>query len=124
MTRQRGAEEPQPVRKWNDVFTAISAEPRRQLVASLLDQPSAQSVSLPDGATPAMSSGDRDTLRRELHHCHLPLLADMGFIQWDTDPLVASRGPRFEDVAVVYKSLRANATSIPESLLEGSHWLE
>ncbi|SIR87310.1 hypothetical protein [Natronorubrum thiooxidans] len=122
MTRERVTAE-QPIRNWNDVFTAVSAEPRRQLVVSLSEQPADDPVSLPESATNPAICSDSDTLRRELYHRHLPLLADMAFVEWDTEPLVATRGPRFEEIAVVVDSLHANAGELPESLLEGCHWI-
>lgn len=112
------------IENWNDVFTALSAEPRRQLIVSLSDASPDQSVPLPESAVMPNVPPDPDVLRRELHHVHLPMLADMGFITWETEPLVASRGPRFDEVAVVFDALHETATSIPDSLVLGCQRLE
>ncbi len=110
--------------KWNHVFEALSAEPRRQLIVSLLDAASGQSVSLPENAMNPNIPTDPEKLRQELHHIHLPLLADQEFINWETEPLVASRGPQFDEIAVVFDALHATATDIPDSLVIGCQRLE
>lgn len=124
MTVVRFENAKQVVDRWDRVFEAVSAEPRRQLVVSLLDNPADQSVSLPESAVNPSIPVDGEQLRRELHHRHLPLLADEGFVEWDTDPWVASRGPRFDEVAVVFDALHANANDIPDSLVFGCQRLE
>ncbi|WIV67405.1 hypothetical protein [Natrialbaceae archaeon AArc-T1-2] len=112
------------IKKWDQVFEILTAEPRRQLIVSLLDAPPGQSVSLPEHAVNPNIPADPEKVRRELHHCHLPMLADHGFINWETEPLVASRGPRFDEVAVVLTALHATATDIPDSLVIGCQRLE
>ncbi len=112
------------VERWNRVFEAVSAEPRRQLVVSLLDASADRSVSLPESAINPNVPPDPTTLRYELVHCHLPLLADMGFIQWRTEPFVASRGERFGEVAAVFEALHDDADALPDSLVVGCQRLE
>lgn len=109
---------------WNSVFKALSAEPRRQLIVSLLDAPSDQSVPLPESAVNPNVPADPDALRQELHHQHLPMLADRGFINWETEPLSATRGSRFDQVATVFKALHETSTDIPDSLVIGCQRLE
>lgn len=109
---------------WDSVFKALSAEPRRQLIVSLLDAPPDESVPLPESAVNPNVPPNAKTLRQQLHHVHLPMLADMGFVGWEKEPFVASRGPQFEEVAVVFDALQAEATSIPDSLVIGCQRLE
>ncbi|APW97713.1 hypothetical protein CHINAEXTREME_07965 [Halobiforma lacisalsi AJ5] len=109
---------------WNRVFEALAAEPRRQLVVSLLDASPDATVPLPESAVNPNVPTDPEVLRRELHHQHLPMLADGGFVEWDADPLVAARGPNFDQVAAVIESLQASATSVPDSLVIGCQRLE
>lgn len=80
-------------KNWDTVFKALSAEPRRQLIVSLLDTAPDQSVPLPESAAMPNLPLDAEELRAELYHIHLPMLAENDFIMWETDPLVASRGP-------------------------------
>ncbi|SDR01536.1 hypothetical protein [Natronobacterium texcoconense] len=112
------------IEKWDSVFEAVSAEPRRQLVFSLLDAPPNQSVPLPESAANPNVPIDADRLRQELYHRHLPMLADMGFIEWEREPLSASRGPNFEEVGIVFDALHSAVGDIPDSLVVGCQRLE
>lgn len=119
--RENGA---RVVRRWNTVFEALSAEPRRQIIVALLDAPADQPVSLPETAMNPNAPVSAETLRLELRHTHLPMLADTGFVEWEADPFVASRGARFAEVAVVFESLLKSATTLPEGLVTGCQRLE
>ena len=112
------------VDRWDTVFTALAAEPRRQLVVSLLDGPAGEPVSLPEGARNQNLSIVPERFRLRLIHEHLPMLANHGFVDWEDDPLVASRGPRFDEVAIVLDSLQDTAGEIPDSLVVGCRRLE
>jgi hypothetical protein len=112
------------VDRWDTVFTALAAEPRRQLVVSLLDAPSGKPVSLPGGARNPNLPTVPERFRLRLIHEHLPMLAENGFVDWEDDPLVASRGPRFDEIAIVMDSLQGAAGEIPDSLVIGCQRLE
>ncbi len=112
------------IERWDEVFRALSAEPRRQLVVSLLDSAPDESIPLPESAVNPNIPTDPNTLRMTLRHTHLPLLADMGLIDWQTEPLVASRGPRFEEVAKVIGLIQSSASEMPNSLVIGCRRLE
>lgn len=112
------------IERWDRVFGALVAEPRRQLVVSLLETEPTEAVSLPEAAVNPDLSTDPERLRTELYHTHLPLLAEHGFVRWGTDPLRARRGPRFEEVGVVLDSLHRAAGDIPDSLVVGCRRLE
>jgi hypothetical protein len=109
---------------WDRVFKALSAEPRRQLIVTLLDAQPDQSIPLPESAINPNIPADPQTVQQKLHHQHLPMLADYGFIDWEPDPLVAFRGPKFDEVAVVFDALQATVTDIPDSLVVGCQRLE
>lgn len=71
----------------DDVLAVLSDAKRRKLLASLIaDSP-------PDGATFTVVEPDVDT---EIHHVHLPKLTDYGFIVWDKDSNIITKGPNFE----------------------------
>jgi hypothetical protein len=112
------------VRRWDRVFDALSSEPRRQIVVELLDVPVGRSVPLPDVAVNPNLPMDSERLRLRLRHQHLPKLAEYGYVEWDDDPLCASRGPEFEEVGVVFESLYANAGALPDRLVVGCRTLE
>lgn len=112
------------VERWDRVFRAVSAEPRRQLIVSLLDASADESVPLPESAVNPNVPVDPDALRRELLHRHLPMLEEEGFVEWEREPFVAFRGPRFDEVAVVFDALHAHATDLPDTLVTGCQRLE
>ncbi|NUC74060.1 hypothetical protein HTZ84_17430 [Haloterrigena sp. SYSU A558-1] len=112
------------IEKWDRVFTALSAEPRRQIVVSLLDAPPDRSISLPERAANPNVPTDPERLRCDLLHTHLPMLADLEFVDWEREPFVASRGPQFDEVAVVIDALQTAADDVPESLVIGCQRLE
>ena len=109
---------------WTAVFKSLSAEPRRQLLTSLSDAPPDRSIPLPESAATSARPSDPETLRLQLYHTHLPMLAEMGFVTWDADPLVASRGPRFDEVSAVFDALRSAADELPDSLATECQRLE
>lgn len=124
MVRVRTENGRQAIDRWNRVFEALSAEPRRQLIGSLIESPADGAVALPESAMNPNVSADPETLERKLYHHHLPMLADRKFIEWTTDPLAASPGARFDDVAVVFEALDSSATEIPDPLVVGWQRLE
>lgn len=112
------------IERWDRVFDAISAEPRRQIIVALLDSEPEQPVPLPESAANPNVPADPERLRTDLHHRHLPMLAEMWFVEWESDPFTAVRGPNFDEVAVVFEALQAHATDVPDSLVIGCQRLE
>ncbi|MCU4924600.1 hypothetical protein OB905_01185 [Halobacteria archaeon AArc-dxtr1] len=124
MTMARFENGQRVIDRWDEVFRALSAEPRRQLVVSLLDRPDGDPAPLPECAVNPNVPIDAEQLRQELYHRHLPLLAEMKFVEWRDDPFEAVRGSRFDEVAVVFRSLYADAVELPDSLVVGCQRLE
>ncbi len=81
-------------------------------------------VPLPESAVNPNAPADPEALKVELYHRHLPMLADREFVEWDTGPLVAERGPRFEEVAAVFEAVHTSAERLPDSLVVGCQRLE
>ncbi|APW97182.1 hypothetical protein CHINAEXTREME_05090 [Halobiforma lacisalsi AJ5] len=124
MSLDRERDPERVVHRWNRAFTALAAEPRRQLVDALMDVSDDESVPLPEAAVNPRLSVDHDYLQVQLRHTHLPMLESHDYVRWEGTPLRASRGRRFEEVAVVFDSLYANAGAIPEQLVDGCRRLE
>ncbi|MGQ3413311.1 hypothetical protein ACT4ML_13730 [Natrinema sp. LN54] len=112
------------IRRWDRVFTALSAEPRRRIVEALIEVSAGESIRLPEAASNPNGSAEFEQLRLRLCHHHLPLLEEAGFVQWENDPLRAYRGRDFEEVSVVLESLYTNAEEIPDRLVTGYRTLE
>ncbi|RQG89908.1 hypothetical protein EA462_07810 [Natrarchaeobius halalkaliphilus] len=119
MTIERVRDTKHVIERWDDIFTALSAEPRRQLIVTLMNAPAGRRVLLPDAATTAADSFDLEQLRIQLIHHHLPMLAECGFVDWSTDPFCAQRGVRFVEVATIFTALEARIDEIPDQLIDG-----
>jgi len=81
-------------------------------------------VPLPDAAINPNLSVDVDSLRVELYHQHLPLLAENGFVEWNRNPLTVTHGPRFEEIGVLFEALHTYAEQLPDPLVNGCQRLE
>jgi DNA-binding transcriptional ArsR family regulator len=79
----------------DDVFDALGHPTRRRLLATLEERgcgsPPAEPVDLSTFADRHGPDG-----RLELSHVHLPRLRDAGFVDWDRDAALVSRGPQFD----------------------------
>jgi hypothetical protein len=114
----------QVIERWDAIFRALSAEPRRQLLVSLNDSEPSEPVPLPESAMNPNLPVEGESLKTELYHSHLPMLSTVGLVEWEADPLVAYRGPRFEEATVVFDSLQSSAQELPDSLVIGCQRLE
>ena len=124
MPSQRLGSPDEAIDRWNRVFTALSSEPRRQLITSLNDASPGRWVRLPEAADSPTDPMDLETLRLWLYHVHLPLLAEHGYVEWSDDHLAARRGTNFDEVAVVFDALYEKAHEIPDELVLGCQRLE
>ncbi|MFB6120802.1 MAG: hypothetical protein ABEJ68_06775 [Halobacteriaceae archaeon] len=109
--------------RWRGIYTTLTEAPRRQLVGSLLEAPPDRSLSLPEAANMPEFRLDPTDLHLNLVHHHLPLMAEYGFIEWDTTPLSVQRGPAFEEVAAVLQAIDAY-DEFPQHLFDGCHFHE
>ena len=101
-----------PMVNHDDVFDALTASHRRQLLVNLLSSP--QHVPEPSGISREVAEADENLLQRYLsssrmiaevdeysvsmHHIHLPKLAEYGFIEWNQDDNLVVQGPRFDEI--------------------------
>ncbi len=124
MTQERLKNATHVIERWDTVFKALAAEPRRQIIVSLSDESPDTAVELPENAMNPNVPVDFETLERDLHHRHLPLLAKAELVEWESEPLRARRGPKFEEAAIVIESLQSSPREIPDSLVVGCQRLE
>lgn len=54
-----------------------------------------------------------DRLVLEIHHRHLPKLAEKGFIDWDREADVITRGPRFDEIAPLIELMVNHRDELP-----------
>jgi hypothetical protein len=109
--------------RWHLIFRTLTAGPRRQILGSLLEVPPDRSLSLPEAANMPDYRIDPETLRQELVHRHLPLMAKAGFVEWERDPFEVRRGPAFDDVAAVLLAI-VDYDDFPEHSIQGCYFFE
>ncbi|WP_139231189.1 hypothetical protein [Halostagnicola kamekurae] len=95
------------------IFDALSSRPRRQLLVSLLEAQPAEFLDLPQAALGREPAAEDRELRAALVHRHLPLLADYGFVRWETDPLRVQRGPELDVLEPVVRTLAVRTETVP-----------
>lgn len=101
---------------WDQLFRQLSASPRRRILLALMKASPEEDVSLPDDIIVTDGPVDRERMTIELCHHHLPSLAEDSYIEWETSPLTARRGPRFHESEVVLRTLLDAHREYPHSL--------
>lgn len=107
-----------PTEKWNQLYEALSAQPRRMIIFSLLQNPDERWLPLPDAAHSSIRPMESRDSRLRLRHHHLPKLAEPGYIRWERDPFRVERGPHFEEPAFVVRRLTESGHEYPKRLRE------
>lgn len=113
-----GAEE-SAIDRWDRLHQVLASQERRMIVYSLLDAPQERRIPLPDAALMPESSWDRERASIRLQHDHLPQLAEAGYVRWERDPFCVQRGPRFEEVEVMFELIHDSIDRFPKSLITG-----
>jgi len=102
--------------KWDQLYEALAAQPRRMIIFSLLKEPEDKWLPLPDAASSPMQPMDSPEPCIHLRHHHLPKLAEAGYIRWKSDPFRVQRGPHFEEPGFVVSKLIESDREYPERL--------
>ena len=102
--------------KWDQLYEALSAQPRRMIIFSLMKESEEQRLPLPDAAQSSIQPMESENFSIRLRHLHLPKLADAGYIRWESDPFCVQRGPHFEEPAFVVEKLTESSHEYPERL--------
>jgi len=101
--------------RWDIVFKQLVAEPRRQIIVSLLATPAEQALSVVE-LSRSMDGVPEEQFEITLRHSHLPQLAETGYIAWDKDRGLIERGQQFDEIAAVVESLLDAQAGLPEPL--------
>ena len=104
--------------RWDQLYDALSAQPRRMIIFSLLKHAEERRLPLPDAAQAPGTPMDAERLCLQLRHRHLPMLEDAGYIRWERDPFSVERGPYFEEPALVVSKMTEESTTYPRRLRE------
>ncbi|ODR79415.1 hypothetical protein BG842_02490 [Haladaptatus sp. W1] len=82
---------------------------RRILLAVLDDNPRDE-----DEFTSDATDDELTALKTQLHHVHLPKLADKGYIEWNPDTETIRRGPNFDEIAPLLTLMSNHADELPD----------
>lgn len=110
-------------RRWEQIFETLISIIRREILASLLENPPDAVVDLPEAANSPEHRRDPEQLVIDLQHCHLPAMANKEYIEWKEEPFCVERGPRFDEVASVMKAIQSSE-QIPRELVESCYFLQ
>lgn len=110
--------------RWDQLFDVLSAEPRREIINSLLDEPKERRLPLPEAAQSPNQSIDSAMLTIKLRHQHLPKLADAGYVRWEQEPFCVQRGPNFAEPALIVETVFESIDEIPDSLIDNCKVLQ
>lgn len=105
--------------RWDQFMYLLSAQPRRQIIATLMNAPDHDAYSLPEAAMTPELSIDADRFQIKLRQIHLPLLADADYVQWTKDPFQVQQGPRFSEPATVMDVLLSAEERLAPALVSG-----
>lgn len=105
--------------RWDQFMYLLSAQPRRQIISTLMNAPEQEARALPDAATTPGRSTDPERFQIRLRQIHLPLLADASYVRWSGDPFEVRPGPRFEEPASVMEVLLSAEDRLAPALATG-----
>ena len=77
-------------------FHALADDHRRRLLLALLEHNPQEEVTVPEDIP--LDSEEVEILHSELYHRHLPLLDELGYIEWDHETHMVVKGPRFNEI--------------------------
>lgn len=79
--------------KYDKFFEALANEHRRQILFSLLAEPSPVDIDSPPDPV-----RERQISLIKCHHVHLPKLTDYGFVRWTPGTNTVEKGPQFGEI--------------------------
>ncbi len=95
-----------------DYCGALAHVERRRCLLTLLDRDRPVEVATAVAGTPALT--DR---RAALRDVHLPKLVALGLVDWDPRTRLVRKGPTFDEVEPLLRSLDDNRDRLPEGLV-------
>ncbi|MDS0473536.1 transcriptional regulator [Natrinema sp. 1APR25-10V2] len=87
------------------MFDALADVQRRRLLLGLLDH-NPQNVTELSNVPWDITEQDKDLIKK--HHVHLPKLAQYGYIEWDREASIVTKGPQFDEIRPLLEFLEAN----------------
>lgn len=105
--------------RWDQFMYLLAAQPRRQVISSLMEGSQGDHLPLPEAAMTPEIDRDPERFAVTLRNHHLPMLAEADYIEWMSDPFRVSRGTRFDEPATVMDLLLSHGTELSPALVSG-----
>lgn len=96
----------------NDSLEALGHPFRRRILTRLHDRNPRDEAEF-SAAELADDADGSHRLELDIHHNHLPRLAEAGFVDWDRDENVVTRGPRFPEIAPLIELMANHPDELP-----------
>jgi len=101
----------------SDLFEILSHEYRRRILMAVARQNPQDEDEITSESASEEHEQDDDALKllhQQLYHTHLPKLDDGGFIDWDRDSGLITRGPRFDDIEPLLRLMNDHQDELPD----------
>ena len=94
------------------LFDVLRHPYRRRILTRLHERnPRDEAEFSPDAL--AVEDDEVELLAIELHHKHLPKLAEAEFVDWDREANVVTRGPRFHEIEPLIELIVEHSEELP-----------
>lgn len=101
----------------NELFKMLSHGYRRRVLMAVARANPQDEDDLTSESVANDHEGDAETMQlltQELYHTHLPKLARAGFIDWDREAGVITRGPRFDEIEPLLRLMYDHQDELPD----------
>lgn len=96
----------------NELLEVLTHPYRRRILSHLFERNPRDEDEF-DPAELASIDEDPELLELELHHGHLPRLAESAFVDWDREENLIRRGPRFDEIAPLIRLMANHEDELP-----------
>ncbi|WP_433634806.1 DUF7344 domain-containing protein [Halomicrococcus sp. NG-SE-24] len=98
------------------MFDTLRSSSRRQILLAVADQNSrGKDEFTKESLVPDERDDDKcEEWDTQLHHVHLPKLADKGYLEWNPNTETVRRGPNFDEIAHLLKAMDNHADELPD----------
>jgi len=93
------------------MLKALSSRPRRRLLLNLMERNPRNAAAQP---AELGIGGDAGTASTRIHHVHLPLLEEAGYIDWDRETGEIVKGPEFGEIRPLLELMKNHADELPD----------
>jgi len=99
----------------NTMFDALRNPYRRRILLAISDHNPREITEFTQTKFASVNGdkADPEQLELELHHSHLPKLAEKGYIDWNPEAQTIRRGSNFDDIAPLLKLMDDHADKLP-----------